>query len=268
MPWGGGATVSEAREVIRFESVWVDYDGLPALEDINLVVGERDFVGIIGPNGGGKTTLLKVLLGLIQPTRGRVMVLGQHPREARRFVGYVPQHIEFDRAFPISVWDVAMMGRLGRRGLLRRYAEDDRRAVENALSQVDMLGYKDRQIGKLSGGERQRVFVARALASDPQILLLDEPTASVDTRVVGSIYEVLQELNSRVTIILVSHDIGVVSSYVKTIACLNGLLIYHESKEITPDMLEAAYHCPVDLIAHGLPHRVLELHDSRGEEDA
>ena len=118
-----------------------------------------------------------------------------------------------------------------------------------------------RQMGQLSGGERQRVYVARALASDPKILLLDEPTASVDTRVVGSIYELLRELNRQVTIILVSHDIGVVSSYVKTVACLNRRLIYHQSKEITPDMLEAAYQCPVELIAHGLPHRVLGLHD-------
>jgi zinc transport system ATP-binding protein len=149
--------------------------------------------------------------------------------------------------------------------LLRRYTEEDRRAVEDALRQVDMLGHKDRQIGKLSTGERQRVYVARALASGPEILLLDEPTASVDTRVMGSIYEVLQDLNRQVTIILVSHDIGVVSSYVKTIACLDRRLIYHDSKEITPDMLEAAYHCPVDLIAHGLPHRVLDLHHPQEE---
>jgi zinc transport system ATP-binding protein len=254
--------LSGAREVIQLEGVCVEYDGVSVLEDIDLTVRERDFMGIIGPNGGGKTTLLKVLLGLVQPSRGRVTVLGRTPKEARKFVGYVPQGIEFDYVFPISVWDVTMMGRLSRRGLLQPYSEGDRRAVENALRQLDMLGHRDRQIGQLSGGERQRVYVARALASDPDILLLDEPTASVDTRVVGSIYEVLQDLNRRVTIILVSHDIGVVSSYVKTIACLNRRLIYHESKEITPDMLEAAYQCPVDLIAHGLPHRVLDLHDS------
>lgn len=256
--------MSELREVILLEDVWFQYDGVPVLEGINLSVREQDFIGIIGPNGGGKTTLLSIMLGLMEPTRGCVSILGRAPRAARRFVGYVPQYTEFDHAFPISVWDVAMMGRLGRRGLLRRYSEEDKLAVEDILRQVDMLGYRDRQIGRLSGGERQRVYVARALASDPKILLLDEPTASVDTRVVGSIYELLRELNRQVTIILVSHDIGVVSSYVKTVACLNTRLIYHESKEITPDMLEAAYHCPIELIAHGLPHRVLDLH---GEEE-
>jgi zinc transport system ATP-binding protein len=254
--------LEEKREVMQLEDVWVRYDGVPVLEAIDLSVREQDFIGIIGPNGGGKTTLLKVFLGLVEPSRGRVTVLGRTPQEARGAVGYVPQHAELDRSFPISVWDVAMMGRLGRRGLLRRYTAEDRRAVEDALRQVDMLKHRDRQMGKLSGGERQRVYVARALATGPQVLLLDEPTASVDTRVMGSIYEVLRELNRQVTIVLVSHDIGVVSSYVKTIACLDRRLIYHESKEITPDMLEAAYHCPVDLIAHGLPHRVLDMHDS------
>jgi len=253
------------REVIRLENVWVQYDGRLVLENVDLTVRERDFMGIIGPNGGGKTTLLKVLLGLVSPARGRVTVLGRTPSEARRFVGYVPQHVEFDDDFPISVWEVAMMGRLGRRGLLKPYTEADRRMVAEALRHVDMLDHRDRQIGQLSGGERQRVYVARALASDPEILLLDEPTASVETRVVGGIYDVLEDLNRRVTIILVSHDIGVVSSYVKTIGCLNRRLIYHESKVITPDMLEAAYQCPVDLIAHGLPHRVLDVHES-GEQ--
>ena len=257
--------MSDRREVILLEDVWFQYDGVPVLEGINLSVREQDFIGIIGPNGGGKTTLLSIMLGLMEPSRGCVSILGRAPRAARRFVGYVPQYTEFDHAFPISVWDVAMMGRLGRRGLLRRYSEEDKLAVEDILRQVDMLGYRDRQIGRLSGGERQRVYVARALASDPKILLLDEPTASVDTRVVGSIYELLRELNRQVTIILVSHDIGVVSSYVKTVACLNTRLIYHESKEITPDMLEAAYHCPIELIAHGLPHRVLDLHGAEEE---
>ncbi len=252
--------MSAKLEVIHLEDVWVQYDGLPVLEGINLSLYEQDFLGIIGPNGGGKTTLLEVLLGLVQPTSGQVRILGYNAREGRRFVGYVPQYTEFDHDFPISVWDVAMMGRLGRRGLFRRYAEEDKRVVSEALRQVEMLEFTDRQIGELSGGQRRRVYIARALASDPKILLLDEPTASVDSRVLGNIYELLRELNQRVTIILVSHDIGVVSSYVKTIACLNHRLIYHASKEITPQMLEAAYQCPVDLIAHGMPHRVFEQH--------
>jgi len=253
--------LSAKSEAIRLEDVWVQYDGITVLESIDLSVRSDDFIGVIGPNGGGKTTLLKVVLGLIPPTRGRVTVLGASPQEARGEVGYVPQHSELDYAFPISVWEVAMMGRLGRRGPFRRYTDEDRWAVEEALRQVDMFEHRERPIGRLSGGEQQRVYVARALAGDPKILLLDEPTASVDTRVVGSIYEVLQEVNRRAAIVLVSHDIGVVSSYVKTIACLNRRLIYHHSREITPEMLEAAYRCPVDLIAHGLPHRVLDLQE-------
>ncbi len=252
--------MSAKLEAIHLEDIWVHYNGLSVLEGINLSLYEQDFLGIIGPNGGGKTTLLRVLLGLVQPTRGQVRILGHNAKEGRRFVGYVPQYTEFDRDFPISVWDVAMMGRLGRRGLFRRYAQEDKSVVAEALQQVEMLEFRDRQIGDLSGGQRRRVYIARALASDPKILLLDEPTASVDSSVLGNIYELLREMNRRVTIILVSHDIGVVSSYVKTIACLNRRLIYHASKEITPEMLEAAYQCPVDLIAHGMPHRVFEQH--------
>jgi zinc transport system ATP-binding protein len=258
--------LSTKSEVIRLEDVWVQYDGLPVLEAISLSLHERDFLGIIGPNGGGKTTLLRVLLGLIQPSRGQVRIFGRSPEEGRRFIGYVPQYTKFDHDFPISVWDVAMMGRLVQRGLFRRYTREDKRVVAEALRQVEMLEFQDRQIGQLSGGQRRRVYIARALASDPKVLLLDEPTASVDSRVLGNIYELLQELNERVTMILVSHDIGVVSSYVKTIACLNHRLIYHASKEITAEMLEAAYQCPVDLIAHGMPHRVFEHHPSEEAE--
>jgi zinc transport system ATP-binding protein len=230
------------------------------LEDINLSVKETDFIGLIGPNGGGKTTLLKVLLGLLPPMRGEVRILGKSIKEGRRYIGYVPQVVQFDRDFPISVWEVTRMGRLGKRRLLQHYTAEDDEVVTEALRSVDMLNLRDHPIGELSGGQRQRAYIARALATEPEILLLDEPTASVDPQVSTSIYELLSRLNERVTILVISHDMGVISAHVKTVGCLNRQLFYHGEKQITPDMLEAAYHCPIDLIAHGIPHRVFPEH--------
>ena len=253
-----GGTVP--REVIAVRGLWAGYNGETVLEDVNLAVYERDFIGLIGPNGGGKTTLLKVLLGLLPPRRGEVRVMGQDVREGRRHIGYVPQMVVFDRDFPIRVWDVARMGRLGRRRLLQRYTTQDDEAVAEALRQVEMLDLRDRPIGELSGGQRQRVYIARALATEPAILLLDEPTASVDPQVSSSLYDLLGQLNERVTILLVSHDMSAISAHVKTVGCLNRRLFYHSGKQITSEMLEAAYQCPIDLIAHGVPHRVFPEH--------
>jgi zinc transport system ATP-binding protein len=153
------------------------------------------------------------------------------------------------------------MGRLGKRKLFHRYNKKDREIVRRSLDQVGMLDKGDRPIGDLSGGERQRVYIARALASEPQILLLDEPTANVDSRIQNSIYELLKELNKYMTIVMISHDLGAVSSYVKTVGCLNRRLHYHNTKQITSSMIEQAYQCPVDLIAHGVPHRVFPEHN-------
>jgi zinc transport system ATP-binding protein len=251
---------SVPREVISIRNLWASYNHEPVLEDINLSVKERDFIGLIGPNGGGKTTLIKVLLGLLPPQRGEVRILGREVSHGRRYIGYVPQWVDFDRDFPISVWDVARMGRLGSRRLLQRFTARDDEVVEKALSQVDMLNMRDHSIGDLSGGQRQRVYIARALAADPAILLLDEPTASVDPQASASIYEIMRRLNERVTIVLVSHDMNAISSHVKTVGCLNRRLFYHGEKQVTAEMLEEAYQCPVDLIAHGVPHRVFAEH--------
>jgi zinc transport system ATP-binding protein len=248
------------QEVISIRNLWAGYENDVVLENINLSVKALDFIGLIGPNGGGKTTLIKVLLGLLPPTRGEVRILGQPVKTGRRNIGYVPQLVEFDRDFPVSVWDVARMGRLGQRGLLRQYTTQDNEIVAEALDKVDMLSLRNRPIGELSGGQRQRVYIARALATQPKILLLDEPTASVDPEVSNNIYQLLSRLNDHITILMISHDIGAVSSYVKTIGCLNCNLFYHNEKQITPEMLEAVYQCPVDLIAHGMPHRVLPEH--------
>ncbi|MBN1261190.1 MAG: metal ABC transporter ATP-binding protein [Anaerolineae bacterium] len=256
----GAEPVIPTAAAIHVSHLWAGYETGSVLEDINLTVQRLDFIGLIGPNGGGKTTLLKVLLGLLPPTRGEVRIMGKPVREGRKHIGYVPQVVAFDHDFPVNVWDVARMGRLGRRGLFRRYSSRDDAVAEQALRQVEMWELRTRPIGELSGGQRQRVYIARALATEPDILLLDEPTASVDPKISTSIYELLQRLNDHVTIVLISHDMSAVSSYVKTVGCLNRHLFYHEDRYLTPEMLELAYQCPIDLIAHGAPHRVFAPH--------
>ncbi|MGM0770443.1 MAG: metal ABC transporter ATP-binding protein [Halobacteriota archaeon] len=247
-------------EIIDLKGVWVKYDRLTVLEDVNLTVEEGDFLGIIGPNGGGKSTLLKVILGLIKPHKGEVRVLGKKPEKARRTIGYVPQYGPSNIDFPISVWQVVLMGRLGTKRMFSKYSKEDREATQEALEVVDMLDFRDRQIGELSGGQRQRVLIARSLVSDPKVLLLDEPVTGIDTRMQKEFYELLEKLKSKVTIIMVSHDLSAVSVLVDKIACLNGKLHYHGSKELVPEDIDESYGCPVELIAHGVPHRVLHKH--------
>lgn len=251
---------------VEIRSVSVAFSKVPVLEDVSLTLEQGDFLGIIGPNGGGKTTLLRVILGLVEPDRGEVLIFGKPPTSARGEVGYVPQYARFDASFPIDVLGVVLMGRLSHRTLLNRLSEEDREAAHAALVRVQMEDLASRQIGELSGGQLQRVLVARALAVKPRILLLDEPTASVDTRIGRSVYELLEDLAQEKTVVLVSHDIGVISRYVKTVACLNRHLHYHHSKELTQEMVQAAYGCPVELLGHGHPHRVLEGHPSRSAE--
>ena len=249
-----------AEEVVRIEGVWVRIGASVVLEDVNLSIKKGDFLGIIGPNGGGKTTLLRVILGLVRPERGKVRVFGMEPEEGRKFVGYVPQYTTFDLDFPIRVWDVVLMGRLEKRGLFRRYRPEDEERALRALEMVEMEEFKDREVKGLSGGQLQRVLIARALATEPKLLLMDEPTSSIDLPVQTEIFEILHRLRGDVTIVMVTHDIGALSVYVDKIACLNRRLFYHDSKEIRPEELEEVYQCPVALIAHGAPHRVLKEH--------
>jgi zinc transport system ATP-binding protein len=248
-------------ELVSLHNINVYYGEIQVLDDITISVQSHDFLGIIGPNGGGKSTLLKVILGLIKPASGMVTVFGKPPEQARSHIGYVSQRPSFDRDFPASVQDVMMMGRYSKVGLFRRYGQADRQAVEKSLDRVGMSEYRYKQIGHLSGGQQQRIFVARALVAEPELLLLDEPTASIDPGMQTEFYELLQDLKQNLTIIMVSHDIGAVSVYVDEIACLNRELYYHGSKELTPEILEATYKCPVQLITHGsVPHRVLKEH--------
>lgn len=239
----------------------------PVLEDVHLEVRRGDFLAVMGPNGGGKTTLLKLLLGILHPQRGLVRVLGDLPDKVSSRVGYVPQHANataIHDVFPITAQDVVLLGRLPHRPWWRGFSGPDENAVRHALERVGLWEQRGQRIGRLSGGQRQRVFIARALVNDPEILFLDEPTASVDRRFQSGFYDLLKELNASMTIIVVSHDVSVLSSYVKSVACVNRSLFYHDAAELTRDMLEAAYHCPVEVVAHGpLPHRVLQDHSCR-----
>lgn len=259
---------TDTQPVIELTGVYASYDEHDILEDVNFTVYQGDYIGLIGPNGGGKTSLVKVILGLLKPSRGTVQVLGQSAQKGRREIGYVPQVMSGDRSFPINVWDVVGMGRL-RAGLnfAHQLTREDKQIVETSLRQTDVLDLAKKSINELSGGQRQRVYISRALATQPRILILDEPTASVDGRSKTQLYDLLAELNEHVTILLISHDLTAVSSYVKTIGCVNCSLFYHHDKKITPEMLMGSYDCPVDLIAHGMPHRVLPAHDHEDDND-
>jgi len=233
------------------------------LKNVTFTLQENDFLGILGPNGGGKTTLLKLLLGLLRPSTGYIKIFGKPPSQARSLVGYLPQEKEYRMNFPIKVFEVAMMGRISKSRLGRPYSDKDKEKTKEVLEMVGMWEYRDHLIQHLSGGQRQRVFIARALAAEPSLLLLDEPFSGLDPDFEIHLYDLLKELNTHMTIVVVTHDIGVISRYVKSVACVNRYFIFHTGPEITPEMIEMTYQCPVDLIAHGMPHRVFEPH---GEE--
>jgi zinc transport system ATP-binding protein len=228
------------------------------LDDVSMRVPTGDYVALIGPNGGGKTTLLKVLLGLIVPDQGEVRILDGSPEDARGRVSYVPQYARFDLSFPIRVVDVVRAGQLGRH---RRPRSRAKREALEILGQLEISDLAEEPIGALSGGQLQRVLIARALAVEPELLILDEPTASLDVQSADAFYELLQTLSERMTVVLTSHDVTGISTRVKSVACLNRRLFFHPSGEVTSEMLAEVYGCDVDLVAHGVPHRVLREHD-------
>lgn len=235
---------------IELNQVSFSYAGVRVLEQISLGVAHGEFLGIVGPNAGGKSTLLKLLLGLIKPQAGEIRVLGDAPRVARKRLGYVPQYPAFARDFPVTAEQVVRMGRLGNGKLFGGYSRRDRQVANRVMAETETTGLARRRIDTLSGGQLQRILVARALASEPDILLLDEPTANIDMRVENEIFDLLKLLNERMTILVVSHDIAFISGYVQRVACLNRTLICHDTEDIDGHTIQELYGEDVRMVAH------------------
>ncbi len=232
--------------LIDLQDVWFGYNEQMILQGISLKVEKGDFIAMIGPNGGGKTTLLRVILGLHKPLRGRVAVKGKPADKASSYIGYVPQNVHLNSSFPITVLDVVLMGKLSPGNLFKRSSKKDRHQAMDALERMHIVDLAGERIGELSGGQKQRVFIARSLVTDPEILLLDEPTASIDSKGQSDFLKLLVELNKTITILVVSHDLFVIFPYVKSVACVNKRLHYHMPATNQEETMNAAYRCTVE----------------------
>ncbi len=241
--------------IIQLDQVNFRYEDTPVLQDVTLSIEDGEFLGIVGPNGSGKSTLLRLILGLLAPVSGSVRIFGTTPAQARHKLGYVPQFATFDRHFPISVRDTVLQGRLGRTGRILGYNARDKEVAQRAMAETEILDLQHRPLSALSGGQRQRVLIARALTSEPEVLILDEPTANIDPRVEMSVFDLLKRLNDRVTVIVVSHDIGFISGYVSRVACLNRTLVCHATSDISGEVVEKLYGMPMQMVHH---HTILK----------
>lgn len=249
------------QSIIQLNHICAAYERKKVLEDINLTVYEKDFLGVIGPNGGGKTTLIKIILGLLHPISGDIWFYHEGKEVQEISMGYLPQYSSIDKKFPISVYDVVLSGLNRQKALLRSFTAQQHEQVKNVIARMGLEGLEKRAIGELSGGQLQRALLGRALVSDPQVVILDEPNTYIDKRFEAKLYSLLEEINKERAIILVSHDIGTVLQNVKSIACVNGTLDYHPDTEIPAEWLEEHFGCPIELLGHGdLPHRVLKCH--------
>ena len=246
-------------KIVSLKNLTVKYDGTTALEGVSLDIFHDDFLGIIGPNGGGKTTLVKAILGAI-PHEGEVEYSPTLFERGHRLIGYLPQLSEFDKSFPISVVEVVMSGLQAEKGFFSRYTKADREKAIKLLEMAGIAEIADRQISEISGGQMQRALLCRAVILEPKLLILDEPTNFVDNQFENELYTLLRRLNERMAIVMVSHDLGTITSVVKSIVCVNRTVHRHDSNVITAEQLEN-YHCPIQIISHGhVPHTVLEHH--------
>lgn len=247
-------------KLVELNNITAGYDGHIAIEKVNFTVQAGDYIGVIGPNGGGKTTLLKVILGILQPYAGNISLPGS-ASGSRDFIGYLPQVNNIDKKFPITVQEVVLSGVMSQKKFFSKYSHEDKKKVDELLHKTGIEHLKKRVIGELSGGQMQRAFLCRALISKPKLLILDEPNTYVDNKFEGELYQLLHLLNEEMAIVIVSHDLGTISSHVKSIACVNRHLHFHPSNIISQEQL-MSYNCPIQLITHGhIPHTVLKNHN-------
>jgi zinc transport system ATP-binding protein len=239
-----------SKVVIDIDNVSFNYGAVPVLENISLKIYEDEFIGIIGPNASGKSTLLKLILGLIEPDKGIIKKYNLDCQHTRNHIGYVPQHINFPRDFPVTVEEVVMMGHVTPTSKFIKFNKVEIASAKHAMQALEIEDIAKRQIGALSGGQLQRVLIARALVCQPNILILDEPTSNVDMRVEEDIFALLKNYSEHMTIIVVSHDIAFISGYVDRVACLNRTLVCHDTESISGKMIEELYDAPVKMIHH------------------
>ena len=242
----------DRRRAIVFDGVSFAYGARSVIKDAFLVIGEHELTAIVGPNGGGKTTILKLILGLLNPSIGRITVFGQEPKKARSLIGYMPQQAHLDPKFPVSVTDVVLMGRIGHSLSFWRYTRNDKIIVRKALHDVNMWEYRNEHFSELSGGQRQRVLVARALASEPALLLLDEPTSGLDCVEESRLMGLLKELTEELTVVIVSHDLSYVSKHVSSVVCVNKQVLTHPTYDIEGAFIHNLYGDSVKVVRHDL----------------
>ncbi len=233
--------------IITFEHVYFAYQDEPVLRDVSFQVNPGELIGLIGPNGGGKTTLLKLIMGFIRPQKGSLMVFGKPPSISQGQIAYVPQNLHYDRQFPISVLELVLSGRLSRLPWYGVYSREDYQAAYDALDQVGMRAFQNHAFGNLSGGQAQRALIARALVSNPKLLLLDEPTASVDPQAVADIFRILKELHGKMTIMMVTHDLNVAIDMMERVLCVQGGVISLFPQEICEHFALGLYHIPLQI---------------------
>jgi zinc transport system ATP-binding protein len=244
--------------LFEIKSLSASYGNTIVLQDVSFRVMENDFIGVIGPNGGGKTTLLRVILGLLKPVKGS-LVFNSALLDSKS-IGYLPQISTGDVNYPVTVMDIVLSGLMIKKGIITRMSSSDRQKASVVMDELGLSGMSNSTLNELSGGQMQRVFLGRAIIGDPKLLLLDEPGNFVDTTFENDFYEKLKELNKRMAILMVSHDVGTISAHIKSFACVNRTLHYHPSHEITNEDL-LAYGCPIQLVTHGnVPHTVLKIH--------